>query len=142
MRWAACGWGGVYSGAEIADVLNRIRGPFNVNSAAQAAGIAALEDLAATDRARAHNETWRAWFSRELTALGLDLTPAVANFVLARFPAPPKDANAAWEFLRRRGILVRKVAVYHLPEHLRITIGKEDEMRAVAAALKEFLGSA
>jgi histidinol-phosphate aminotransferase len=134
------GWS--YSSAEIADVLNRIRGPFNVNMAAQAAGIAALEDVAATERARAHNEVWRSWLTRELTALGLELTPSVANFVLAGFPAPPKDANAAWDFLRARGILVRKVGVYHLPEHLRITIGTETEMRAVVAALGAFLGKA
>jgi histidinol-phosphate aminotransferase len=131
------GWS--YSSAAMADVLNRIRGPFNVNSAAAAAGIAAVEDIEATTRARAHNTTWRAWFTREMTALGLELTPAVANFVLVRFPKAPKDAGAAWDFLRSRGILVRKVGVYHLPEHLRITIGTEAEMRAVAAAITDFL---
>jgi histidinol-phosphate aminotransferase len=131
------GWS--YASAAVADVLNRIRGPFNVNIAAQAAGVAALDDVASTDRAREHNDIWRPWFQNELKALGIETTPAVANFVLARFPAAPKDANAAWDFLRGRGILVRKVAVYHLPEHLRITIGTEDEMRAVVAALKEFL---
>jgi histidinol-phosphate aminotransferase len=131
------GWS--YSSAAVADVLNRIRGPFNVNSAAQAAGVAAVEDVAAVDRAREHNDIWRPWLIRELTALGLALTPAVANFVLARFPAPPKDADAAWDFLRARGILVRKLGVYHLPQYLRITIGTEDEMRAVVAALQEFL---
>ena len=134
------GWS--YSSAEIADVLNRIRGPFNVNMAAQAAGVAALEDVAATERAREHNDVWRPWFTRELEALGLELTPSVANFVLARFPKPPRDADAAWDFLRARGILVRKVGVYHLPEHLRVTIGTEAELRAVVAALKEFLGQA
>lgn len=134
------GWS--YSSAAIADVLNRIRGPFNVNSAAQAAGVAAIEDVAAVDRAREHNDIWRPWLRHELTALGLELTPAVANFVLVRFPAPPKDADAAWDFLRSRGILVRKLGVYHLPDCLRITIGTEDEMRAVVAALKEFLGKA
>jgi histidinol-phosphate aminotransferase len=134
------GWS--YSSAAVADVLNRIRGPFNVNSAAQAAGVAAIEDVAAVDRAREHNDIWRPWLARELTALGLELTPAVANFVLVRFPAPPKDADAAWDFLRSRGILVRKLGVYHLPDCLRITIGTEDEMRAVVAALKEFLGKA
>ena len=121
-------------------MLNRIRGPFNVNSAAQAAGVAALDDVAATDRAREHNDIWRPWFENELKAMGIETTPAVANFALAKFPAAPKDANAAWDFLRQRGILVRKVGVYHLPEHLRITIGTEAEMRAVATALKEFLG--
>lgn len=131
------GW--AYAGAEIIDVLNRVRAPFNVNSAAQAAGIAALEDVAALDRARAHNEVWRRWLEGELAALGLEVTPSVANFVLVRFPAPPKDADAAWNFLRQNGILVRKVGVYHLPDCLRITIGTEDEMRAVVAALAAFL---
>ncbi|HEV8015495.1 MAG TPA: histidinol-phosphate transaminase [Stellaceae bacterium] len=134
------GW--CYSSAAIADVLNRIRNPFNVGSAAQVTGIAAVEDVAAVDRARTHNDLWRAWLARELTALGLALTPSVANFVLARFPGGAAQADAAWDFLRARGILVRKVAVYHLPECLRITIGKEDEMHAVVAALAEFLRQA
>jgi histidinol-phosphate aminotransferase len=101
--------------------------------------VAAIEDVAAVDRAREHNDIWRPWLMRELAALGLELTQAVANFVLARFPAPPKHADAAWDFLRARGILVRKLAVYHLPDCLRITIGTETEMRAVVAALQEFL---
>jgi histidinol-phosphate aminotransferase len=131
------GWG--YAGAAIIDVLNRIRGPFNVNMAAQAAGVAALEDVEATARARAHNSLWRPWLARELAALGLDVPPTVANFLLVRFPAAPKNADAAWDFLRDRGILVRKLGVYHLPDCLRITIGTEDEMRAVVAALGDFV---
>ena len=133
------GW--CYASAAIVDVLNRIRGPFNINSAAQAAGIAAVEDVASVDRARDHNAVWRSWLEHELAAMGLEVTPSAANFVLVRFPKPPKDADAAWDFLRSRGILVRKVAVYHLPEHLRITIGTESEMRAVIAALAAFLGN-
>src|SRR5579875_481823 len=134
------GW--IYGSAEIIDIVNRIRAPFNVSSAAQVCGVAAVEDVAAVDAARAHNDIWRPWLARELTALGLNLTPAVANFVLARFPGGTAQADAAWEYLRQHGILVRKVGVYHLPEHLRITVGKEDEMRAVVAALKEFLRQA
>jgi histidinol-phosphate aminotransferase len=134
------GW--CYGSAAIADVLNRTRSPFNVSSAAQVAGLAAIEDVAAVDRAREHNDIWRPWLSRELEALGLALTPAVANFVLARFPGGVPQADAAWEFLRQRGILVRKVGVYRLPDCLRITIGKEHEMHAVVAALKEFLRQA
>jgi histidinol-phosphate aminotransferase len=134
------GW--LYGSAAIADIVNRIRAPFNVGSAAQACGVAAVEDVAAVERARTHNDTWRAWLARELTALGLGLTPSVANFVLARFPGGATQADAAWEYLRQHGILVRKVAVYHLPDYLRITIGKEDEMRAVVAALKDFLRQA
>ncbi len=131
------GW--AYAPAGIVDVLNRVRGVFNVNLPAQAAAVAALEDVAAVDRARAHNDRWRPWLERELGALGLEVTPAVANFVLVRFGARPKDANAAFAFLQSRGILTRKMVAYGLPEHIRITVGLEEEMRAVVAALADFL---
>ena len=131
------GW--AYAPAGIIDVLNRVRGVFNVNLPAQAAAVAALEDVAAVDRARAHNDRWRPWLERELGALGLEVTPAVANFVLVRFGARPKDANAAFAFLQSRGILTRKMVAYGLPEHIRITVGLEEEMRAVVAALADFL---
>jgi histidinol-phosphate aminotransferase len=133
------GW--AYCSPAVADVLNRVRNPFNVSSAAQAAGIAAVEDVAALDRAREHNDIWRPWLERELERLGLELTHSVANFVLVRFPPPPRDAAAAFAFLHERAILTRKVAAYGLPEHLRITIGTEDEMRAVVAAVKDFLAA-
>lgn len=131
------GW--TYSSAAVADVLNRVRGPFNVNAAAQAAGVAALEDVAALNRAREHNDVWRPWFEREVGALGLQVQPSVANFVLVRFSVGPKSADAAWSFLQSRAILVRKVAAYGLPDCLRISIGTEAEMRAVVAALADFL---
>jgi histidinol-phosphate aminotransferase len=131
------GWG--YFSAPIADVMNRVRGVFNINLPAQAAAVAALEDIAAVDRAREHNDMWRAWLERELKALGLAVTPSVANFVLVRFPAAPRNAEAAFAFLQSQGILVRKMGAYGLGEHLRITIGLEEELRAVVAALGEFL---
>jgi histidinol-phosphate aminotransferase len=131
------GWG--YFSTSIADVMNRVRGVFNINLPAQAAAVAALEDIAAIDRAREHNDIWRLWLERELAALGLSVTPSVANFVLVRFPAAPRHAEAAFSFLQSRGILVRKMGAYGLGEHLRITIGLEEEMRAVVAALGEFL---
>jgi histidinol-phosphate aminotransferase len=131
------GW--AYCSPAIADALNRVRGPFNVNAAAQAAGVAALEDVAAVERARAHNETWRPWLMDALTGLGLEVTPAVANFVLVRFPAAPHDAAAAFAYLKSRGILTRLVGAYGLPEWLRITIGTAEEMRVVVAAVGDFL---
>ena len=131
------GW--AYCPPAVADVLNRVRSPFNVSAAAQAAGIAAVEDVEAFNRARAHNERWLPWFSERLAALGLRLTPSVANFVLARFPDDPlKNADAAFAFLQSRGILTRKMGAYGLPQHLRITIGTGPEMETVAAALAEF----
>ena len=81
------GW--AYCPAPIADVLNRVRSPFNVNAAAQAAGVAALADVAAVDRAREHNDIWLPWFTRELRALGLTVNPSVGNFVIVRFPDAP-----------------------------------------------------
>jgi histidinol-phosphate aminotransferase len=131
------GW--CYGSAEVADVLNRVRGTFNVALPAQAAAIASLADKVSLDRARTHNEHWRPWLAERLRALGLEVTPGVANFVLVRFGYPPKDPHAAFEFLRARFILTRQVGAYHLPEHLRITVGTEEENRAVAAALADFM---
>jgi histidinol-phosphate aminotransferase len=131
------GW--AYCSAPVADVLNRVRGVFNINLPAQAAAVAAIEDVPALDRAREHNDIWRPWLERELAALGLAVTPSVANFVLVRFPAAPRDAGAALEFLKARGILTRKMSAYGLPEHIRISVGTEDEMRAVVATLADFL---
>lgn len=128
------GW--AYCSAEIADVLNRVRNPFNVNAAAQAAALAALEDVAATDRAREHNDIWRPWLARELEKLGLEVNPSVGNFLLVRFP----DADAAWSHLQKNGIIIRKMGAYGLPDRLRITVGTESENRAVVAALTGFLG--
>lgn len=132
------GW--AYCSARIADVLNRVRAPFNLNAAAQAAAVAALADLTAVDRAREHNDIWRPWFARELQALGLTVNPSVANFLIVRFPDGEKSADAAFEFLKSRGILTRKIGGYQLPEWLRISIGTEQEMRAVVNACADFLG--
>ena len=124
-------------------MLNRIRGPFNVSAPALAAGVAAVEDVAALARARAHNDKWLPWLSEHLQAIGLELTPSVGNFVLAGFPDEPRhNADAAFAFLQSRGILTRQMGGYGLPECLRITIGTGEEMEAVAAALTEFMAAA
>jgi len=132
------GW--AYCPASIADVLNRLRAPFNVVGPAQAAGVASLEDVAFFDQAKAHNTKWRAWLSEALEGIGLQVYPSVANFLLVRFPEDPsRNAEAANRLLNERGIIPRKVASYGLPDCLRITIGKEEEMRAVAAALSDLM---
>jgi histidinol-phosphate aminotransferase len=134
------GW--AYCPPAVADVLNRVRSPFNLGAAAQAAGIAAVEDVEAFNHARTHNDRWLPWFYERLAALGLQLTPSVANFVLARFPDDPrKNADATFSFLQSRGILTRKMGAYGLPQHLRITIGTGPEMETVATALAEFLAA-
>src|SRR5271169_2491738 len=134
------GW--AYCPPEIADILNLMRSPFNVNVPALAAGVAAVEDVAALVRAQTHNQRWLAWFSERLASLGIPLTPSVANFVLARFPDDPrKNADAVFAFLQSRGILTRKMGAYGLPRYLRITIGTGEEMERVAAVLGEIMAS-
>ncbi|MDP6787707.1 MAG: histidinol-phosphate transaminase [Rhodospirillales bacterium] len=133
------GW--AYCPPVVADVLSRARNPFNVSAPAQAAGRAALADAAFAERSRRHNDTWLAWFTGQMRDLGLEVPTSIGNFVLVRFPdRPGLDAEAADAFLRLRGIITRRMAGYGLADSMRITIGLEDEMRAVAAALKEFLG--
>jgi histidinol-phosphate aminotransferase len=132
------GW--AYCPPAVADVLNRMRSPFNANAPALAAGVAAVEDVDALLRAQVHNQRWLAWFSERLAAIGLPLTPSVANFVLARFPDDPrKNADAVFAFLQKHGILTRKMSAYGLPEYLRITVGTGEEMKRVAATLGEIM---
>ena len=133
------GW--AYCPAAIADVLNRIRGPFNVALPTQAAAVAVLEDEPFARASKAHNDRWLPWFEAELRALGLAVVPSNANFVLVRFPEDAKhNADAANAFLNERGIIPRKVAAYGLPDCLRITIGTEAELRAAVDALAAFMG--
>jgi histidinol-phosphate aminotransferase len=133
------GW--AYCPEDVADVLNRIRGPFNNSVPAIAAGAASIADKAWEETAAVHNERWLAWLGSELEKLGLKVTPSVANFVLVHFPTGgDRTADAADKFLKARGIIVRKVAAYGLPDCLRVTIGTEADNRAVAGALADFLG--
>jgi histidinol-phosphate aminotransferase len=133
------GW--LYGPAHVVEAINRIRGPFNVNTPAIAAGIAAIEDHAHQERAREHNERWLAWLTQEIAALGLTVTPSVANFLLIHFPdtkgRSAKDADA---FLTARGLILRQVSGYKLPNALRMSVGSEEANQLVVAALKEFFG--
>jgi len=134
------GW--AYCPAPIADVLNRIRGPFNLSVPSIAAGVAAIGDAAHVEAAVAHNDTWLARLTKGVEALGLKVTPSVANFVLIHFPKGAKGASAADEHLKSRGIILRRVAGYGLPDALRMTLGTAEENEAVLAALREFMGKA
>lgn len=132
------GW--AYCPAHVADVLNRIRGPFNVSAAALAAGVAAIEDQKFVDAAGSHNERWVDKLKGQLEALGLRVTPSVGNFLLVHFAATePKTAPQADAYLIDNGIIVRRMEGYGLPNCLRITVGNEDANNAVVAALTDFL---
>lgn len=133
------GW--AYCPPVIADVLNRVRGPFNVTAPALFAGKAALEDSDWTNKVRQHNKTWLNWTRVELTKLGLWMPEGgVGNFLLVRFPDEPgRTAADALSFLQTKGIIVRGMTGYGLPDCLRITIGTEEEMRLVVNNLREFL---
>lgn len=131
------GW--AYGPAEVVDVLNRVRGPFNVSTPGQRAAEAALKDRAHVETAVAHNEKWRAWLTDQIRALGLRVDDSVANFVLIHFPHEKgRSAADADAFLSARGLLLRGVAAYGLPHCLRLTVGTQDANRKVVEALREF----
>jgi histidinol-phosphate aminotransferase len=138
---AALRLGWMVAPPHIADAINRIRGPFNVSGPAIAAGIAAIQDEAHIAKAIEHNERWLAWLTREIDALGLKVTPSVGNFLLVHFPKEAgrtaKDADA---FLTARGLILRQVAAYGLPDALRLTVGDEEANGLVVRALSDFMG--
>ena len=137
---AAVRLGWAYCPPAIAGVLNRIRQPFNVGVPAMLAGIAALEDRAFVARTRDHNERWRPWLAEQLSRLGFTVHPSVTNFLLVSFK--PQDAEEVRLFLKKRGVLVRQMGAYGLSDCLRITIGTEEEVRAVVSGIEAFLNEA
>ncbi|HWA31769.1 MAG TPA: histidinol-phosphate transaminase [Rhizomicrobium sp.] len=132
------GW--AFCPPEVADVLNRIRGPFNVSVPAQRAAAAALRDRAHIEASVAHNEKWKDWLVEHIRKLGLRVDDSVGNFVLIHF-ANPATAKKADEFLTARGIILRPVGAYGLPSCLRLTIGTEEANRETVKALSEFVKS-
>lgn len=129
------GWG--YGPKEIVDVLNRVRGPFNLSAPALAAAEAAIQDTEYTEKCRADNTRWRAWLAEALAESGVASDTSCANFILARF-ADQAEAEACDTYLQSKGLIVRRVAGYNLPNALRITVGDEIACRQVAAAIAAF----
>ena len=133
------GW--AYCPPGIADVLNRIRGPFNANRAGQEAAAAAVADRAHVETSLRENRRLRAELAAGLTGLGIRVWPSVTNFVLAEFAS--KEAMAAANAaLREGGIYVRRMEAYGLPACLRITVGSDAAVQDLLEALGEHFGKA
>jgi histidinol-phosphate aminotransferase len=132
------GW--AYCPAHIADAVDRIRAPFNTSIAGQDAAAAALGDEEFLRRSVEHVDRWRPWLVQQIGGLGLEVVPSQANFVLVGFPKTPgRTAAEAEAWLASHGLIVRGVANYGLPDHLRITVGLEEHNRALVEALSGFL---
>ena len=122
---------------DVADLLNRVRQPFNVNSLALAAAVAALEDRKFVAKSTKMNRLGLARLERAFKTLGLEFIPSCANFVAFRV----SRAGTVYEKLLRQGVIVRPLANYDMPDHLRVTVGtpKENEkfLRALRTALDD-----
>jgi histidinol-phosphate aminotransferase len=125
------------SAPEVAELLNRVRQPFNVNSLAQVAAVAALGEHDWVRQRCSENKAEMERVSNSLGNLGVDCLPSRANFLLADIP----PADECYEFLLRQGIIVRPVANYGLPGYLRITLGNSTENDRLLAALTDFMAA-
>lgn len=132
------GWG--YGPQHIIDVLNRVRGPFNLPTASIEAAEAAVRDQEWVTKCRNDNARMRSWLAETLAEFGVPSDTSTANFILARFQSVA-EAQACDDFLKERGLIVRQVAGYGLPHCLRITIGDEASCRRVAHAIGQFKGA-
>jgi histidinol-phosphate aminotransferase len=122
--------------AELADGLLRVKLPFSVNVLAEAAGIAALDDDGFRIKTIRTVIRGREMLTRALGELGFQVYPSQANFILVK---PPMAASELFEKLLRRGIIIRPLLSYGLPDHLRISIGNAEENRALLRAIRDIL---
>ena len=112
-----------YASAEFASLLDRVRQPFNVNAVAQAAAIAALDDQKFRDMCVGETRRGRRRLEEGFAALGLEFVPSQANFVLVRVG----DGDRVFDALQKRGVIVRPVRSYELPEWIRVTVGTAEQ---------------
>ena len=121
---------------DIADLLNRVRQPFNTNTIAQAAALAALDDDEHLQRSIELNNEGKRYLQDEFDKLGLKSLPSMGNFVTVHFE---RDAAPVYEALLKRGVIVRPVANYRMPDYLRITIGTAEQNNRLVDALSGVL---
>jgi len=124
------------SNPEIADLLNRVRQPFNANLLAQEAALAALSDTNHIQRSIDLNASGLEQLSSGFNKLGLKYIPSIGNFITVNVNC---DALPVYDALLREGVIVRPVANYNLPRHLRITVGNKEQNERVLNALKKVL---
>jgi histidinol-phosphate aminotransferase len=129
------GWG--YGPQEIIDVLNRVRGPFNLSDAQLDTAEAALRDREYLEKCLSENARLRVWLSEALAEVGVPSDVSYTNFILARFQSPD-EADACDAYLKQNGLIVRRVAGYKLPDCLRITVGDEASCRRIVHAIRGF----
>ncbi len=132
------GWG--YGPQHVIDVLNRLRGPFNLSNVQQDVAEAALGDKTHLARSLSENARLRDWLVEKIADMGLAADRSHANFVLARFPDAAL-ASACNDALLAEGLIVRQVGSYGLPDCLRITVGDESACRRVVHAMASFIGA-
>ncbi|TDV06225.1 histidinol-phosphate transaminase [Paraburkholderia caballeronis] len=126
----------------LTDLMNRLRQPFNVNSLAQAAAIAALGDSAFLEKSAALNAEGYRVLTGAFDRLGLEYVPSDGNFVLVRVGSDDDAGNRVNLELLKQGVIVRPVGNYGLPQWLRVTIGLPEENAAFVAALERTLAPA
>ncbi len=126
-----------YAPLAVAEAVDRIRLPFNVSVPGIEAAVAALGDEAHQRASRELVQTWRPRLTQAIRGFGFEVLPSAGNFVLVRFKDAEQAAGAN-DYLNSQGIIVRPVGGYGLHETLRITVGTEDQNRAVIDALSEF----
>ena len=132
------GW--AYAPAHVVEAIERVRMPFNVNLAAQAVAIAALEDEAFTEESLAHNDRELPRLVAALRALGLEVIDGVGNFCVARFPETKgKTAAEALAYMKNHGVTLRGLGGYKMPNHLRISVGTVEGNNAALKHLTDFL---
>jgi histidinol-phosphate aminotransferase len=121
---------------DIADLMNRVRQPFNVNSMSMVAALAALDDQTHVRQSVELNKKGLSYLESECRRLGLGYIPSVANFLTINFG---RDAMPIYDSLLLEGVIVRPVGIYELPNHLRVTVGTEEENRRFVEALEKII---
>lgn len=120
-----------YASAELCALLNRVRQPFNVNAIAQAAAVAALDDREFAEKCARENRSGLAQIEAGCRALGLEYVPSVANFMLIKVG----EGGRVFDLLQKRGVIVRPVKSYGMPEWIRVTVGSRAQNERFLAEL-------